>query len=165
MIEFNMPNVSCKSKKCPVCGKELIIIDNMNYFTLICRKCHTTVFEEFDGNIHKIKCGIMKDGYNASLDIFMKSLMSDTITAYNMNEDDRRDYYENRVFEGHVLNCGIYQTDIFEYFKKEMNNNHQKMKSPCIYFDGYQKYLDIVMEFKDEIAEMKDNALEVIKNR
>lgn len=47
----------CKAEKCPVCGKKLVMIDNLNYFTLICKKCHTTVFEKFDGTVHKIKYG------------------------------------------------------------------------------------------------------------
>lgn len=165
MIETYVPNVSCKIERCPVCGKKLVLIDNLNYFTMICKKCHTTVFEEFNGTVHKIKHGIMKDGYNVSLDIFIKALSADSIAAFNMNESDRENYYRERLFDGYVVGCGIYQPDIFNYFEKEMIRNKQKLKNPCIYFNGYEKYLDYMKNFEDEFNEMRNNALEAIKNR
>ena len=165
MIDMYVPGVSCKIQRCPICGKELIIIDNTNYFTLICRKCHTVIFEEFDGTVHKIKRGIAKDGYNVALDIFMKSLASDSMLAYTLTEEEREKYYKERLFEGQILNVGIYQQDIFDYFQKEMERNNQEIRNQYIYFEGSQKYLDRMMEFQDELQEMYDNALEVIKNK
>ena len=54
-----------KTTICPICGHKLIKIDDMNYVTSICPDCHTTVFDEEDGNRHVIKHGISKkDGYN-----------------------------------------------------------------------------------------------------
>lgn len=156
METINIP-IMCKAEKCPVCGKKLVMIDNLNYYTLICKKCHTTVFEEFDGTVHKIKYGIMKDGYNASLDIFMKSLASDTLMTHSMDEHEKDQYCREKLFNGRILGVGIYQSDIFNYFIKEMDVNNQQIKNPCIYFNGYEKYLDMIMVFKDEISEIYTN--------
>lgn len=164
MKTISAPNFQCKIKKCPICGKELILVDNLNYFTLICKKCHTTVFEEFDGTVHKIKCGKMKDGYDASLDIFMKSLAADTINTCKMTPKKKEEYYINKLIEGELLDYGIYQPDIFEYFTKEMEHNKQELKNPCIYFEGYQKYYDCMLEFQDEFSKMKNDVLEAISN-
>ena len=46
-----------------------------------------------------------------------------------------------------------------------MIRNKQKLKNPCIYFDGYEKYLDYMKNFEYEFNEMRNNALEAIKNR
>ncbi len=141
------------------------MVDNINYFTLICKKCHTTVFEEFDGTIHKIKRGKMKDGYDASLDIFMKSLMSDTMNTCKMSPDKKKAYYMNKLFEGEILEYGIYQPDIYNYFVHEMEVNKQELKNPCMYFDGYEKYYKRILEFQDEIEKWQNEALEVILNQ
>lgn len=165
MKTIRVPSIQCSIEKCPICGKKLVMVDTLNYFTLICKKCHTTVFEEFDGTIHKIKRGKMKDGYDVSLDIFMKSLMSDTMNTCKMTPDKKKEYYMKRLFEGKVLEYGIYQPDIYEYFVNEMKKNKQQLKNPCIYFDGYQKYYNRMLAFKNEFDEMKNEALEVICNQ
>lgn len=164
MRTISIPSIQCKIKKCPICGKELVLVDTINYFTLICKKCHTTVFEEFDGTLHKIKRGKMKDGYDASLDIFMKSLAADTMNTCKMSPNKKKEYYMNKLIEGEFLDYGIYQPDIFEYFIKEMERNKQELKNPCMYFDGYQKYYDRMLEFQDEFDKMRKDALEVISN-
>ena len=46
-----------------------------------------------------------------------------------------------------------------------MNRNKQELKNPCIYFKGYEKYLDYMKNFEDEFNEMRNSALEAIKNR
>lgn len=165
MKTISVPSIQCKIEKCPICGKKLVMIDNLNYFTLICKKCHTTVFEEFDGTVHKIKRGKMKDGYDASLDIFMKSLAADTMNTCKMTQSKKKEYYTNRLIEGELLDYGIYQPEIFKYFTREMHRNQQEVKNPCIYFDGYQKYYERMLEFQDEFNEMRKDALEVIHNQ
>lgn len=165
MRTMSIPGIQCKIKKCPICGKNLVLVDTINYFTLICKKCHTTVFEEFDGTLHKIKQRKMKDGYDASLDIFIKSLMSDTMNTCKMSPDKKKEYYMEKLFEGEILDYGIYQPDIFNFFTCEMERNKQELKSPCIYFEGYEKYYDRILEFQDEIKEWQTEALEVIRNQ
>lgn len=88
MVDFSFNNVNV----CPICGEKLVVIDNMNYVTMICPKCHSTVFEELDHSIHVIKNGIMDDGYNSSLDIFYKQLISYSLYTKFLSSYQRRSF-------------------------------------------------------------------------
>lgn len=124
-----------KVRKCPICGEELVIIDNMNYITSICPKCFSTVFEELFGDIHIIKNGKMKDGYDTSMDVFIKQMMAHGVAikanAYNIAE----------IRLDMILGNNIYDKRIFNHFYPKMKKF--KIKNPCIYWDGYEKYLDM----------------------
>lgn len=127
--------------KCPVCGEELVVIDNMNYMTMICPKCHSTVFEELDNTVHVVKNGIMKDGYNASLDIFYKQFISYSIYAKSLSSFERNKFWTEKRFIGMLNNEDIMADGIYDYFVDMIKNF--KMRQPCIYFDGYEKYLEM----------------------
>jgi endogenous inhibitor of DNA gyrase (YacG/DUF329 family) len=83
MNDYLHLNFEMTVQKCPFCGEELVVIDNMNFITSICPHCFTTVFEESNGDIHTIENGIMKDGYDASLDIFIKQISAHGIALIN----------------------------------------------------------------------------------
>ena len=126
---------------CPVCGEQLVIIDNYNYATMICPQCHSTVFEEFNHKIHVIKNGIMKDGYNASLDIFYKQLLAHSMHANTLPKDEFEKYWNEIKLIGMINNEDILADGIYDYFVDKVENF--KMKRPCIYFNGYKKYLEM----------------------
>jgi ribosomal protein S27AE len=127
--------------ECPECGEELIVIDNMNYITMICPKCHSTVFEELDGTIHVIKNGIMNDGYDASMDIFYKQFIAYSLYARNLTETDCQKFWIEKKLFGEIGNEDIFAKGIFDYYVNKMDGF--KMKQPCIYFKGYEKYLEM----------------------
>ncbi|POO87893.1 hypothetical protein [Clostridium sp. 3-3] len=129
--------------KCPFCGEELEVIDNMNFITSICPHCFTTVFEELNGKIHTIKNGIMSDGYNSSLDIFIKQLAAHGMAIKNEwadLDDIRLDMF---------LGMSIYNQSIQEHFLPMMDSFN--LKQPCIYWDGYEKYLEMSKEIYKDI--------------
>lgn len=127
--------------KCPVCGDKLVVIDNYNYITMICPSCHTTVFEEFNHNVHVIKNGIMADGYNSSLDIFYKQLIAHSIYANSLSSDDFEEFWSEKLLIGILHNEDILANGIYDYFINKIKNF--KLKQSCIYFDGYEQYLEM----------------------
>ena len=127
--------------KCPICGNELVVIDDFNYITMICPKCHSTVFEEYDNTIHTIKNGIMKDGYNASLDIFYKQLIAYSLHANSLSEHEFKMFWNEKQIRGVLNNEDILADGIYDYFADKIDGF--KMKQPCIYFKGYEKYLEM----------------------
>lgn len=146
MVEINFKHVT----KCPVCGEELVVIDNMNYVTMICSKCHSTVFEEFNHTTHVIKNGIMKDGYNASMDIFYKQLISYSLYAKFLSPYQRKKFWNEIRTNGLIANEDILADGIYDYFIQLTKGF--EMKKPCIYFDGYEKYLDMSKPASDDFA-------------
>jgi len=137
--------------KCPVCGEELVVIDDMNYMTMICPDCHSTVFQEFNNTVHTIKNGIMKDGYNASLDIFYKQLTAYSIYVKNLHPVLRKNFWEERKFVGMINNEDIMADGIYDYFVDMVKDF--KIKIPCIYFKGYEKYLKMSEPIANEFYE------------
>lgn len=126
---------------CPVCGEQLVVIDDMNYITMICPDCHSTIFEEFNNTVHIIKNGIMKDGYNASLDIFYKQFIVYSMYTKSLSSFEREEFWMEKKFLGIVNNEDIMADGIYDYFIEMVKNF--KMRQPCIYFDGYEKYLEM----------------------
>lgn len=137
MIELNFKN----NVTCQVCGKKLIVIDNYNYVTMICPKCHSTVFEEFDHTIHTIKHGVMKDGYDASMDIFYKQFIAYSLYAMNLSKSEYTNFWSEKKMIGLLLNEDIFAEGIYDYYVDRIQTF--KMKQPCIYFKGYKKYLEM----------------------
>jgi Zn-finger nucleic acid-binding protein len=137
MIDLEFKNTTI----CPVCGEELVIIDNFNYITMICPKCHTTVFEEFDHIIHFIKNGIMKDGYNVSLDIVYKQFIAYSLYARTLSRNEYEKFWIEKKLMSQLSNEDIFADGIYDYFVNKFTNF--KMRQPCIYFKGYEKYLEM----------------------
>jgi len=127
--------------KCPICGKTLVIIDNYNYMTMICPKCHTTVFEEFNHTKHVIKNGIMEDGYNVSLDIFYKQFIAYSMYANSLSKMGFKNFWNEKAMIGVINNEDIMADGIYNYFIDKINNF--KIKQPCMYFKGYELYLEM----------------------
>ncbi|MDF2950580.1 MAG: hypothetical protein K0S18_163 [Anaerocolumna sp.] len=127
--------------KCPICEDELVLIDDMNYLTMICPNCHSTVFEELDNTVHVIENGIMEDGYNASLDIFYKQLTAYSIYVKNLHPVLQKQFWEEKQFVGIFENEDILAGGIYDYFIDKIKGF--KMRQPCIYFEGYKKYLEM----------------------
>lgn len=127
--------VCAKTVICPVCGEELINIDDMNYSTSICPKCFSTVFEETNGEIHTIRNGKDNKNYNVSMDIFLKQLLSHNMSLMGkfgiVNVGD--------ILLYKTLSTNIYDNRIFDHFYPMIKDF--KMKQRYIYFDGYEKYL------------------------
>ena len=134
MVNFNFSHVTV----CPICGEKLVVIDNFNYMTMICPKCHSTVFEELDNNIHVIKNGIMEDGYDASMDIFYKQIVAYSIYAKSLSRREYEEFWNEKKFIG-LMGEDILADGIYDYFVDKVKDF--KMKRPCIYFKGYEKYL------------------------
>lgn len=153
MIEINYE----QNTKCPVCGKELVVIDNYNYVTMICTSCKSTVFEELDNTRHIIKNGIMEDGYNSSLDIFYKQFITYSLYARSLSKSDYAAFWQEKKMIGLLGNEDIFADGIYDYFVDKIEGF--KMKQPCIYFNGYEKYLKIsttdANEFKKKILQYK----------
>jgi transcription elongation factor Elf1 len=142
----SMENEKMKKKfkqiiKCPVCGEDLVVIDDMNYMTMICPNCHSTIFEEFDNTVHIIKNGIMKDGYNASLDIFYKQFIAYLIYVRTLSSYEQKEFWTEKKFIGMINNEDIMADGIYDYFVDMVGDF--KMRQPCIYFKGYEKYLEM----------------------
>lgn len=112
MIEMNFKHIT----KCPICGEELVLIDNYNYITMICPECHSTVFEEFDHTKHVIKNGIMKDGYNASMDIFYKQFITYSLYAKTLSDGEYEDFWQEKQLFGLIGNEDIFADGIYDYF-------------------------------------------------
>lgn len=147
MNDYLQLNFEMNVQKCPFCGEELVVIDNMNFFTSICPHCFTTVFEESNGKIHAIKDGIMEDGYNSSLDIFIKQLAAHGMVI--RNNWPELDEIKLDMF----LGMSIYNESIQEHFLPMMDSFD--LKQPCIYWDGYEKYLEMSKEiYKDVHPEL-----------
>lgn len=127
--------VCAKTVICPVCGEELINIDDMNYSTSICPKCFSTVFEELSGEVHTIRNGKDDKNYNVSMDIFLKQLLSHNMSLMGkfgiVNVGD--------ILLYKTLGTNIYDNRIFDHFYPMIKDF--KMKQRYIYFDGYEKYL------------------------
>lgn len=136
MVDFNFRHITV----CPICGEELVVIDNFNYITMICPECHSTVFEELDNNIHVIKNGIMEDGYDASMDIFYKQLVAYSIYAKSLNRQEYEEFWNEKRLIG-LMGEDILADGIYDYFVDKIKNF--SMRQPCIYFKGYKKYLEM----------------------
>lgn len=123
-----------KTTICPICGHKLIKIDDMNYVTSICPNCHTSVFDEEDGNRHVIKYGISKkDGYNISLDIVYKQFLSDQMVI-----SGRLNVNPGEVMCRRIFKTDIYSDPMVNHFFPMFNDF--KMQQKYNYFDGYDKY-------------------------
>lgn len=131
-------------KYCPICEKELIDIDDMNYFTSICPKCYSTVFEELNGKVHVIKNGIAKDKYNISLDIFYKQFLAHQMLLKGMLGDVN----PGEILCMRMFRLNIYNESIFNHFINMIEKF--KMRKPYIYFDGYEKYLEMSDKYTRE---------------
>lgn len=131
-------------KICPICGARIEQIDDMNYITLICPKCHSTIFEEMNGTLHIVKYGIANDEYNVSMDIFYKQLL-----AHQMHLNGMFGMINpGEIFMSRILKLGIYNEDIYEHFSPMISDF--KMRRPYIYFDGYDKYLKMLEQYTEE---------------
>lgn len=123
-----------KATICPICGHELIKIDDMNYVTSICPNCYTTVFDEKYDNRHVIKYGISKkDGYNVSLDIVYKQFLSDQMIMSGRLNVNPCEVLCRRIFK-----TDIYSEPMLNHFFPMFKNF--KMHQKYNYFDGYDKY-------------------------
>lgn len=141
LIKMDTSTTKRKYTKCPICGEELIAVDDLNYFTSICPKCYSAVFEETNGALHVIENGIAQDGYNVSLDIFYKQLQSDQMAMHGILDNiDLGVIVFKRIF--HI---GIYHPSISKHFMRNIENF--KVRARYIYFDGYEKYLKITDEY------------------
>jgi len=136
MVDFNFKHVTV----CPICGEDLVVIDNFNYITMICPKCHSTVFEELDNTVHVIKNGIIKDGYDASMDIFYKQFIAYSLYAKTLSRREYEEFWNEKKFIG-FMGEDILADGIYDYFVDKVKNF--KMRQPCIYFKGYEKYLEM----------------------
>lgn len=136
--------------KCPECGEELVIIDNCNYITMICQNCHSTVFEEPNHKIHIIKGGIMEDGYDASMDIFYKQFITYSLYARSLSKTRYEEFWQEKRLIGMIDNEDIFADGIYDYYVDKIKDF--KMKQPCIYFKGYEKYLKM---FAPEVEKFK----------
>ena len=128
-------------KICPVCGNYLEEIDDMNYITSICPHCYSTVFEELNGTLHVIKNGIAKDKYNVSMDIFYKQFLSHQIAMSGMLGNTNL----GEIIASRMFKVNIYNEDIFNHFYPMVKTF--KTKSSYIYFDGYEKYLEMAKDY------------------
>lgn len=135
MIELNIKY----NTTCPVCGEELVIIDN--YITMICPKCHSTVFKELNNVTHTIKNGIMEDGYDASLDIVYKQFITYSLYAKSLTKNQYEEFWLEKKMLGLFSNEDIFAEGIYNYYVDKIKDF--KMRQPCIYFDGYEKYLEM----------------------
>lgn len=136
MIEMNFKHLTM----CPICKEELVVIDNLNYITMICPKCHSTIFQEFDATIHIIKNGIMKDGYDASMDIFYKQFIAYSLYTRSLNKREYEEFWNEKKLIG-LMGEDILADGIYDYFVDKIK--FFKMRKPCIYFKGYEKYLEL----------------------
>ena len=128
-------------KICPVCGNHLEEIDDMNYITSICPHCYSTVFEELNGTLHVIKNGIAKDKYNVSMDIFYKQFLSHQMAIRGMLGNTNL----GEIIALRMFKVNIYNENIFNHFYPMVKKF--KIKSSYIYFDGYEKYLEMAKDY------------------
>lgn len=132
---------------CPVCGEHLVKIDDMNYFTSICPKCFSTIFEELDGTLHIIKNGFSKeDNYNISLDIFYNQFIAHQMVLKGMLGDVN----PGEIIASRIFRVNIYDESIFNHFFPMIKNFKMK-KRPYMYFKGYKKYFEMSDKYTKEI--------------
>lgn len=133
-------------KICPVCGGQIVEIDNMNYFTSICPKCFSTIFEELDGTLHIIRNGISKeDNYNVSLDIFYNQFLVHQMALKGMLGDVN----PGEIIASRIFRVNIYDESIFKHFYPMIKNFKMK-KHPYMYFKGYRKYFEMSDKYTKE---------------
>lgn len=131
---------------CPVCGEHLAKIDDMNYFTSICPKCFSAIFEELDGTLHIIKNGISKeDNYNVSLDIFYNQFLAHQMVLTGMLGDVN----PGEIIASRMFRVNIYNDSIFNHFFP-MIENFKIKKRPYMYFNGYRKYFEMSDKYTKE---------------
>ena len=95
-----------KIKICPVCGEHLVKIDDMNYFTSICQKCFSTIFEELDGLYILLKMVSQKeDNYNVSLDIFYNQFLAHQMVLKGLL---------GNVNPGEIIASRIFRVNIYD---------------------------------------------------
>lgn len=131
-------------KICPVCGEHLVEIDDMNYFTSICPKCYSTIFEELDGTLHVIKNGIAKDKYNVSLDIFYKQFLTHQMALSGMLGFVN----PGEIIASRAFRVNIYDESIFNHFAPMIENF--EVRRPYMYFKGYEKYFEMSDKYTRE---------------
>ncbi len=133
-------------KICPVCGENLVEIDDMNYFTSICPQCISTIFEEFDETLHIIKNGFSKeDNYNVSLDIFYNQFIVHQMVLKGMLGDVN----PGEIIASRMFRVNIYDESIFNHFFPMIENFKMK-KRPYMYFKGYRKYFEMSDKYTKE---------------
>lgn len=133
-------------KICPVCGEQLVEIDSVNYFTSICPKCFSTIFEELDGTLHIIKNGISKeDNYNVSLDVFYSQFLIHQMMLNGMFGDVN----PGEIIASRIFRVNIYDEFIFNHFFPMIKNFKMK-KRPYMYFKGYRKYFEMSDKYTKE---------------
>lgn len=131
---------------CPVCGEHLVKIDDMNYFTSICPKCFSAIFEEFDGTLHIIKNGFSKeDDYNVSLDIFYNQFLVHQMALKGLLGDIN----PGEIIASRIFRVNIYDESIFNHFFPMIENFKMK-KRPYMYFKGYIKYFKMSDKYTKE---------------
>lgn len=131
---------------CPVCGEHLVKIDDMNYFTSICPKCFSTIFEELDRTLHIIKNGFSKeDNYNVSLDIFYNQFIAHQMVLKGMLGDVN----PGEIIASRIFRVNIYDEFIFNHFFPMIKNFKMK-KRPYMYFKGYRKYFEMSDKYTKE---------------
>lgn len=131
---------------CPVCGEHLVKIDDMNYFTSICPKCFSTIFEELNGTLHIIKNGFSKeDNYNVSLDIFYNQFIAHQMVLKGMLGDVN----PGEIIASRIFRVNIYDESIFNHFFPMIKNFKMK-KRPYMYFKGYRKYFEMSDKYTKE---------------
>lgn len=133
-------------KICPICGEQLEEIDDMNYFTSICPKCFSTIFEELDGTVHIIRNGISKeDGYNVSLDVFYNQFLVHQMALKGMLGSIN----PSGIIASRIFNVNIYNESIFNHFWPMVKNFKMKER-PYMYFKGYKKYFKMSDKYTKE---------------
>lgn len=155
-----MDNINFKHiTKCPVCGEELVVIDNYNYMTMLCPDCHSTIFEEFNHVVHTIKYGIMEDNYDASMDIVYKQFITYSLYARTLSQSKYEVFWTEKKMIGMLENEDIFASGIFDHYANRIKSF--KMMQPCIYFKGYEKYLEMS---KPEADKFKRDYIDTRRN-
>lgn len=133
-------------KICPICGENLEEIDDMNYFTSICPKCFSTVFEELDGTVHIARNGMSKkDNYNVSLDVFYNQFLIHQMALKGMLGDIN----PSEIIASRIFRVNIYNESIFNHFLPLIKNFKMKER-PYMYFKGYEKYFKMSDKYTKE---------------
>ena len=118
----------------------------MNYFTSICPKCFSTIFEELDGTLHIIKNGFSKeDNYNVSLDIFYNQFLAHQMVLKGILGDVN----PGEIIASRIFRVNIYDESIFNHFFPMIKNFKMK-KRPYMYFKGYRKYFEMSDKYTKE---------------
>lgn len=131
---------------CPVCGEHLVKIDDMNYFTSICPKCFSTIFEELNGTLHIIKNGFSKeDNYNVSLDIFYNQFIAHQMVLKGMLGDVN----PGEIIASRIFRVNIYDESIFNHFFPMIKNFKIHVRT-FLHFKGYRKYFEMSDKYTKE---------------